>query len=92
MDIAWRFYGRSGRSRWRGRNRIPDVKKEKMKAKKGDNSWVWGALVLFVLMKLIYEILGVVFSAMAGDTRAIVAGFTAFYIFTKIGDKVARLF
>lgn len=60
-------------------------------AKKKDYDWVWGFVVWFVLAKVFYEVLGVWFAVLEGETKAIVSAILAFYIYTKIGDKIIKL-
>ena len=39
-------------------------------------------------MRVIYEVLGVLFAIISMETRVIIAGLAAFYIYFKIEDKV----
>ena len=56
--------------------------------RKGDSIWLLRAILFFVLMRVIYEVLGVLFAIISMETRVIIAGLAAFYIYFKIEDKV----
>lgn len=65
--------------------------KKLIMVKKSEYSWVWGFLIWFVLAKVFYEVLGVWFAVLEGESRAIIAAIASFYFYTKIGDKIERL-
>lgn len=62
-----------------------------MVKKKSNSSILLEGAIFFIVMKILYEVLGVVFSAVQGDTRAIVAFFITLIIYEQVGGKIFKL-
>lgn len=62
-----------------------------MTKKKNTNILLEGVL-FFVLMKILYEVLGVVFSAVEGEIKAVAAFFITLFVYEKVGGKIFKVF